>query len=94
MDAISGNEKNAFVRAYGKPESLPRSTVESKIVDSQKVNLTDLSELAQRASDSSTDVRPDAIERAQALLADPNWPSDADLEGLADKLLTTEDFAG
>lgn len=94
MDAISGNEKNAFVRAYGKPESLPRSTVESKIVDSQKVNLTDLSELAQRASDSSTDVRPDAIERAQALLADPNWPSDADLEGLAEKLLTTEDFAG
>ena len=94
MDAISGNEKNAFARAYGKPESLPRSTVESKIVDSQKVNLTDLSELAQRASDSSTDVRPDAIERAQALLADPNWPSDADLEGLADKLLTTEDFAG
>lgn len=94
MDAISGNERNAFVRAYGKPESLPRSTVESKIVDSQKVNLTDLSELAQRASDSSTDVRPDAIERAQALLADPNWPSDADLEGLADKLLTTEDFAG
>lgn len=94
MDAISGNERNAFVRAYGKPESLPRSTVESKNVDSQKVNLTDLSELAQRASDSSTDVRPDAIERAQALLADPNWPSDADLEGLADKLLTTEDFAG
>ena len=94
MDAISGNERNAFVRAYGKSESAPRTAVESTKVDSPKVNLTDLSDLAQRASNSSSDVRPDAIERAQALLADPNWPSDADLEGLAEKLLTTEDVAG
>ena len=55
-------------------------------------NLTDLTELAQRAELSGDDIRTDVIKRAQALLSDPNWPSDTDLEGLSEKLLSTDDF--
>jgi hypothetical protein len=48
--------------------------------------------LAQRADLSGEDIRPEAIKRAQELLSNPNWPNDSDLEGLSEKLLSTEDF--
>ena len=92
MDAISGSENNAFVRAYAKQGLTARASVNSVAEDTTKVQLTDLSELTMRAANSSEEIRPDAIERAQALLSDPNWPNDSDLEGLAEKLLSTEDF--
>jgi hypothetical protein len=63
-------------------------------LETAKVRLTDISELSNRAANSTEEIRPEAIERAQALLSDPNWPNDNDLEGLAEKLFSTEDFAG
>jgi hypothetical protein len=94
MDAISGSENNAFVRAYGKPESTVSASKSTLPLDTAKVRLTDISDLSDRAASSTEDIRPDAVKRAQALLSDPNWPNDNDLEGLAEKLFSTEDFAG
>lgn len=94
MDAISGSENNAFVRAYGKPDSTVSASKSTLPVETAKVRLTDISELSNRAARSAEDIRPEAIERAQELLSDPNWPNDNDLEGLAEKLFSTEDFAG
>ena len=94
MDAISGSENNAFVRAYGKPESTVSTQKSTLPLETAKVRLTDISELSNRAANSTEEIRPEAIERAQALLSDPNWPNDNDLEGLAEKLFSTEDFAG
>ena len=58
-----------------------------------KAKLTDIGKIADQASRTGNEVRPEAIERAKSLLADPNWPNDAVIEGLAEKLLSTEDFA-
>jgi hypothetical protein len=94
MDAISGSDRNALVQAYGKHGLSPRVPLPKSTDASTLTNLTDLTELAQRAELSEDDIRPDAIKRAQALLSDPNWPYDTDLEGLSEKLLTTDDFTG
>jgi|TARA_B110000305_G_C18914957_1_gene392427 hypothetical protein len=94
MDAISGSERNALVQAYVKHEPSPRVLSSNPSDASTVTNLTDLTELAQRAELSGDDIRTDVIKRAQALLSDPNWPSDNDLEGLSEKLLSTDDFIG
>ena len=54
--------------------------------------ITDLSALAQKAA-SGPDIRADEVERGKKLIADPNYPSDALLEQLAEGLLKTDDFA-
>ena len=92
MEAISGGENKRFVHAYGK-HGTPNVVQSSKSSDeSTKINLTDLTSLAHRADSSGEDIRPEAIKRAQELLSNPNWPNDSDLEGLSEKLLSTEDF--
>tara|TARA_B110000305_G_C19162074_1_gene503092 strand:- start:357 stop:641 length:285 start_codon:yes stop_codon:yes gene_type:complete len=92
MDAISGSDRNALVQAYEKHGLSLRVPVSKTTDASTLTNLTDLTELAQRAELSGDDIRTDVIKRAQALLSDPNWPSDTDLEGLSEKLLSTDDF--
>jgi hypothetical protein len=94
MDAISGSENNAFVRAYSKQGQTSRVSSSSTGDVSSNVQLTDLSDLTKRVANSSEELRPEAIERAQALLSDPNWPNDSDIQGLAEKLISTEDFSG
>ena len=44
MDAISGSENNAFVRAYGKPESAVSAQKSTLPLETAKVRLTDISE--------------------------------------------------
>ena len=94
MEAISSNGRNGIVQAYGKHEPSTHISTSRSSDTPTTTNLTDLSDLAKRAETTGEDVRPDVIKRAQALLADPNWPNDSDLEGLSEKLLTTEDFSG
>ena len=94
MDAISNNEANRLNQAYSKTESRPSVAQDSAGSAPSKVQLTDLSDLANRAANSGDEIRPEAVERAKALLSDPNWLNDDALEGLADKLLSTEDFTG
>ena len=94
MEAISSSGRSAIVQAYGKHEPSTLSSTNRSSDTPTTSSLTDLSDLAKRAESSGEDIRPDVIKRAQALLADPNWPNDSDLEGLSEKLLTTEDFSG
>jgi|TARA_B110000003_G_scaffold199163_2_gene197842 hypothetical protein len=94
MDAISNNEASRLSRAYGKSELRPSIAQDSASTAPSKVQLTDLSDLADRAANSGDEIRPEAVERAKALLSDPNWLNDDALEGLAEKLLSTEDFTG
>jgi hypothetical protein len=92
MEAISGSEGKGLVHAYGKHGTIGDVHISKSSDESTKTNFTDLSSLAQRANASGEDIRPDAIKRAQELLSNPNWPNDSDLEGLSEKLLSTEDF--
>lgn len=55
--------------------------------------LTDVSALAAKVNATGPEIRPEAIERAKALLADPNWPNDDVLDKLSEKLLDQEDFS-
>ena len=92
MEAISGGENKGFIHVYGKHGTIISTHSPKTSDESTKTNLTDLTDLAQRADLSGEDIRPEAIKRAQELLSNPNWPNDSDLEGLSEKLLPTEDF--
>lgn len=93
MEAISNSENSPVLRAYSKAQSsVPQPTSSASELAATKVQLTDVGSLATKANNTGNDIRPEAIERGKALLADPNWPNDTILEGLAEKLLDTEDF--
>jgi 2,4-dienoyl-CoA reductase-like NADH-dependent reductase (Old Yellow Enzyme family) len=93
MEAISNSENSPILRAYSKAGSTAKQPEPgSSEVAATKVQLTDVNSLANKVSRTGDDIRPDAVERGRALLADPNWPNDTVLEGLADKLLSSEDF--
>ena len=92
MEAISNNENGPVRRAYsssgGASNSIPPVASEAPT----DAKLTDLGKIADLADKSGDEVRPEAIERAKALLSDPNWPNDTAIEGLAEKLLSSDDF--
>ena len=92
MEAITGGENKGFIHAYSKHGTINSAHSPKSSDESTKTNLTDLTNLAQRADLSGEDIRPEAIKRAQELLSNPNWPNDSDFEGLSEKLLSTEDF--
>jgi hypothetical protein len=93
MEAITNNENSPALRAYSKGgSSAPQASAQPSELAATKVQLTDVNSLAVKASETGEDIRPEAIERGRALLADPNWPSDTVLEGLAQRLLNSEDF--
>jgi len=94
MDAISSNSTNKVTQVYSNPEKPVVSDSKDARKIQNHVQLTDISQLADRASVSDEDIRPEAVERAKRLLSDPNWLNDTSLEKLADKLLSTEDFSG
>ena len=59
MDAIPSNNSNKLTQVYSKPDKLSVSnSKETKTAN--HVQLTDISELADRASLSGDDIRPDA----------------------------------
>ena len=94
MDAITSNNNSKLIQVYSNPDKSAVSNSKDVTKVPNHVQLTDISELADRASKSGDDIRPDAVERAKRLLSDPNWLNDTSLEKLADKILSTEDFSG
>ena len=94
MDAITSNNNSKLIQVYSNPDKAAVSNSKDVTIVPNHVQLTDISELADRASKSGDDIRPDAVERAKRLLSDPNWLNDTSLEKLADKILSTEDFSG
>ena len=93
MEAISNNENVPVRRAYARSDDTSSSVPAPASEAPTDAKLTDLGKIADRASQSGDEVRPEAIERAKALLADPDWPNDTTIEGLAEKLLSSGDFA-
>ena len=93
MDSISidGDSGLPKVNRSALP-SAPRSEERSTQKNEDAGNLTDISALTGKVSSSSPDVRSEAVERGKALLADPNWPGDDVLDGLAEKLLDSGDL--
>ena len=94
MDAITSNNNNKLTQVYSKPDYTIASNSKDDSKVTNHIQLTDISELADRASRSADDIRPEAVERAKRLLSDPDWLNDTSLEKLADKILSTEDFSG
>ncbi|MDG1325564.1 MAG: hypothetical protein P8P49_07340 [Opitutales bacterium] len=58
--------------------------------DEIAVKISNISQLSQKAAESSDDVRPDVMERARTLLDDPNWLNNDSLELLAGKIVDEE----
>ena len=94
MDAITSNNTSKLTQVYSKPDISIASNSKDVSKATNHVQLTDISELADRASKSADDIRPEAVEHAKRLLSDPDWLNDTSLEKLADKILSTEDFSG
>ena len=92
MEAIGKNENGPVHRAYTRNGAVPVMGAASASDAATKAKLTDMSKIADQAIRAGDEVRPEAIERAKSLLADPNWPNDTVIEGLAERLLSTDDF--
>ena len=68
---------------------------DNRVINNEKSvssSLTNLSELAQAAQSSNSDIREDAIKRAHDLLKDPDWLSDNNLDSLASRITQIEKF--
>ena len=92
MEAIGKNEGGPVHRTFTKNDAPPPADAANSSDAATKAKLTDIGKIADQASRTGSEVRPEAIERAKSLLADPNWPNDAVIEGLAERLLSTDDF--
>ena len=95
MDPISNRTDSSVSVRQNPVVPTPSSAASQASPDSTKASsnqITDLYALAQKAA-SGPDVRADEVERGKRLVADPNYPSDALLEKLAEGLLNSDDFA-
>tara|TARA_B100000959_G_scaffold136255_1_gene143200 strand:+ start:400 stop:687 length:288 start_codon:yes stop_codon:yes gene_type:complete len=93
MDSISVDADSGVSRINRTPSQPARKSGDKATPASEDAaKLTDVSSLAAKAATSSPDIRPEVVERGKALVADPNWPGDNVLDGLAEKLLENEDF--
>ena len=95
MDSIQGYDQtpsrlNLSEAKGDNPLSTVSSTKTSKEASESNVSLTDLSKIGKKAREAQSEIRPDAIARAQALLDDPDWLNDRAIEALADKLIDIE----
>ena len=63
-----------------------------KNLETAKVSLTDIGELANRADQAGNDIRPEVVERAKMLLDDPDWLSDDNIDKMVGKIIQNEDF--
>ena len=94
MDVVPA-EGNSNLPVSNSPKEVSPAYTHSKptsTTDNSTRKLTDFSETARIANETSPDVRNDVIERAEKLLSDPNWLSDDNLTILSSKLLEVEDF--
>lgn len=92
MEAITNSENGPVQRSYSRSAATPSKGTASLSEPATNSSLTDLSKIADQASQAGAEIRPEAIQRAKLLLADPNWPNDTAIEKLAEKLLSTDDF--
>ena len=95
MDSIQGYDQtpsrlNLSEAKVDNPLSTVSPTKTSKEASESNVSLTDLSKIGKKAREAQSEIRPDAIARAQALLDDPDWLNDRAIEALADKLIDIE----
>tara|TARA_B100001093_G_C26549371_1_gene893800 strand:+ start:168 stop:461 length:294 start_codon:yes stop_codon:yes gene_type:complete len=95
MDSIQGYDQtpsrlNLSEAKVDNPLSTVSPTKTSKGASESNVSLTDLSKIGKKAREAQSEIRPDAIARAQALLDDPDWLNDRAIEALADKLIDIE----
>ena len=95
MDPIVGNSTS--LASHQRRASLETISVEAKASSNKSTldngnSLTDISSLAKDSASSGADIRKDVIARAEKLLADPNWLSDQNLDLLAEKIISEEEF--
>ena len=95
MDSIQGYDQNSSRlqrgdSTVGKPMISESNRSSSTEHAESNISLTDISEIGKKAKNTQSDVRTDAIARAQALISDPNWLNDQALDALAEKLIDAE----
>ena len=96
INSDSGYNSNSVARtlkntAFVKNDSLSEAVNSSENKSGSIIaKLSDLSEISRDTMNSSPEIRPEAISRAAALLEDPNWLNDNNLEELAEKLIDIE----
>ena len=95
MDSIQGYDQtpsrlNLSEAKVDNPSNTVFPAKTSKEASESNVSLTNLSKIGQKAKEAQSEIRPDVISRAQALLDDPDWLNDRAIEALADKLIDIE----
>ena len=96
MDSIQGYDQNpnrlnlSEAKIDNSLGSVTPVKASSKETSESNASLTDLTKIGKQASEAQSEIRSDAIARAQVLLDDPNWLNDQALDALADKLIDVE----
>jgi hypothetical protein len=96
MDSIQGYDQNpsrlklSEAKVENSLSSASPIKGSSKVNSESSVSLTDLSKIGKQASEAQSEIRSDAIARAQALLDDPDWLNDQAIDALADRLIDIE----
>lgn len=95
MDPIVGNSTNINQHHSGVARESPPADKnlpsESVVLDSQN-SIIDLSSLTAESKNTGGEIREDVIARAEKLLSDPNWLNEANLDSLANRILSVEDI--
>jgi len=95
MNPINPSENTGLSNTHiriDKPVVFSAKSQNTESTGSLSNSLPDLNKLAIHASQAGEDIRMEAVERAQKLIDDPNWLSDYNIDGLADKLLDIENI--
>ena len=93
MTSINSSDSIGIHHQSSHVDNSCSSTSKSKNAGTTKqsqASLPDLSKLADEATRSGDDIRPEAIDRAKKLIQDPDWLSDYNVDGLASKLIDIE----
>ena len=96
MDSIQGYDQTpsrinlSEAKVVNSLSTASQVKTSSNEASESNVSLTDLSKISIMANDAESEIRTDAIARAQALLDDPDWLNDQAIEALADKLIDVE----
>jgi len=95
MTLINSSDSIGISHQSSRVDNSSSSASKSKVAaktNQELSSLTDLGKLADQAARTGEDIRPEAIDRAQKLLQDPNWLSDYNIDGLAGKLIDIENI--
>ena len=93
MDSVNATSSQSFVNdGISSNKDVRTASLQVSKASEKDINFSKSNDLIQDVTNSTPDNRPDVIERAKKLVADPKWFNDSNLSNLSSRILVVEDF--